>query len=682
MKARLHLGLAFGLMCLVGALALVIGHRSVLAINGFSNNQELPLPPLAPIANSGVSFIVRGLEPSVRVAPDGTVYVSSIRGVPTGVDLHRYYAAADGPAGLGGIYPFKYEGQPDNCGIFNMSQGGCANNSLDPLGVGLGGGDVDIAVNYPTTGTPNLALVSLTLAPGITGTHSADRGHTFSAPNPLVALIPGDDRQWIDGTDALTVYLNYHDAETFNIDVQRSNDGGQTYLDGFAEAIDAQTLPAVGGVPPTNSANIAGQIKVDRSSSCPSRGNLYQIFVAPDSAAENLAGGALRSIYVGVSTDVNMGLPVFTFTDHKVFTGPAGAQNQGAGNLFPVLAVDDFGFVYAAWSVNSDIFYSFSTDQGTTWSSPINVSFPVNGGHANLFPWIAADANGHVGIVWFGDDRAGNSNDRASLEPGHPASQGAACTSGSTCMQNWAKWNVYYAESVNGHDAPPFFVRSVISDHVIHRGTISTGGLGGGADRSLADLFQIAFDPQHFANVAFSDDHLINTEVSGSDNGFDNPTSRRKIRANFTHQLAATAGFVVGGNCAGQPPPPGGEKITGGGQVASQTPGQTANFGFIANSNKPNASLSYHDDGANGGAIDVHSANTSVPSMTFSGNCATFKGDAKVNQQLGYKYTVNACDNGEPGAGKDTFFISVTGPNFSYSNGGFITEGNIQIHKQ
>jgi len=682
MKARLHLGLAFGLMCLVGALALVIGHRSVLAINGFSNNQELPLPPLAPIANSGVSFIVRGLEPSVRVAPDGTVYVSSIRGVPTGVDLHRYYAAADGPAGLGGIYPFKYEGQPDNCGIFNMSQGGCANNSLDPLGVGLGGGDVDIAVNYPTTGTPNLALVSLTLAPGITGTHSADRGHTFSAPNPLVALIPGDDRQWIDGTDALTVYLNYHDAETFNIDVQRSNDGGQTYLDGFAEAIDAQTLPAVGGVPPTNSANIAGQIKVDRSSSCPSRGNLYQIFVAPDSAAENLAGGALRSIYVGVSTDVNMGLPVFTFTDHKVFTGPAGAQNQGAGNLFPVLAVDDFGFVYAAWSVNSDIFYSFSSDQGTTWSSPINVSFPVNGGHANLFPWIAADANGHVGIVWFGDDRAGNSNDRASLEPGHPASQGAACTSGSTCMQNWAKWNVYYAESVNGHDAPPFFVRSVISDHVIHRGTISTGGLGGGADRSLADLFQIAFDPQHFANVAFSDDHLINTEVSGSDNGFDNPTSRRKIRANFTHQLAATAGFVVGGNCAGQPPPPGGEKITGGGQVASQTPGQTANFGFIANSNKPNASLSYHDDGANGGAIDVHSANTSVPSMTFSGNCATFKGDAKVNQQLGYKYTVNACDNGEPGAGKDTFFISVTGPNFSYSNGGFITEGNIQIHKQ
>src|SRR6266850_3125041 len=208
MKARLPFGLALGLtclVCLVGALALLIGHGSVLAINGFSDNQELPLPLLAPIANSGVSFIVRGLEPSVRVAPDGAVYVSSIRGVPGGVDLHRYYAPVDGPSGPGGTYPFKYEGQPDNCGLFNASQGGCANNGLDPLGVGLGGGDVDLAVNYPASGTPNLALVSLTLAPGVTGTHSTTRGDSFSTPNPAVALIPGDDRQWIDGTDAQTV---------------------------------------------------------------------------------------------------------------------------------------------------------------------------------------------------------------------------------------------------------------------------------------------------------------------------------------------------------------------------------------------------------------------------------------------------------------------------------------------
>jgi len=141
-------------------------------------------------------------------------------------------------------------------------------------------------------------------------------------------------------------------------------------VDGFGEAIDPQTFPAAGGVPATNSANVAGQIKVDRSSSCPSNGNLYQVFVAPDSVTENLTGGALRSAYVGVSTDVKMGLPVFTFTDHKIFAGPAGAQNQGAVQSFPALAVDNFGFVYAVWSDNSKILFSASPDQGTTWTTP------------------------------------------------------------------------------------------------------------------------------------------------------------------------------------------------------------------------------------------------------------------------------------------------------------------------
>src|SRR3989442_12011475 len=110
---------------------------SVSAINGFSPNQELALPLLAPIAKSGVSFIVRGLEPSTRVDKDGTVYVSSIRGVPGGVDLHRYSPAVAPAPAMDGTYPFKYEGQPDNCGLFNASQGGCANNQLDPVDLGL-----------------------------------------------------------------------------------------------------------------------------------------------------------------------------------------------------------------------------------------------------------------------------------------------------------------------------------------------------------------------------------------------------------------------------------------------------------------------------------------------------------------------------------------------------------------
>lgn len=69
--------------------------------------------------------------------------------------------------------------------------------------------------------------------------------------------------------------------------------------------------------------------------------------------------------------------------------------------------------------------------------------------------------------------------------------------------------NVYVAEAVNGHDTSPAFTQSVATDHVIHSGTISTGGLTGNADRSLGDFFQIAIDPtNHQVNIAFDDDHV------------------------------------------------------------------------------------------------------------------------------------------------------------------------------
>src|SRR3989454_596897 len=254
----------------------------------FSPNQSLCLPQLAPTPTglSPLAFIVQGVEPGDRVDAQGTVYVVSIRGVPGGVDSWRWYGKLDGPANTTNhTLPFKYEGQPDNCGIYSFTNGGCANNVGTPENLGLapGGGDADLAVNSPDpiSHIPNLPLTSLLLAPGVTGTYSADRGNNFTAPNVAEALIPGDDRQWNDAIDSKTVYLAYHDIGTFSIDVQRSLDGGATYGAAVGEAIDAATFPAAGDVTPTSAANLAAQIEVDLSS-CSSRGNLYQLFVAPD----------------------------------------------------------------------------------------------------------------------------------------------------------------------------------------------------------------------------------------------------------------------------------------------------------------------------------------------------------------------------------------------------------------
>src|SRR5437660_1522322 len=136
MKTRLRFVVGLASLIVVGGTLFGFGF---FFVSGFSPNQELPLAPLAPIGGptGPVAFINRALEPSIRVspAPDNTVYVSSIRGVPGGVDLWRSYAPIDGGPNGDDTYNFKYEGQPDGCGVLA--------NGCQFLGIAEGGGDVD-----------------------------------------------------------------------------------------------------------------------------------------------------------------------------------------------------------------------------------------------------------------------------------------------------------------------------------------------------------------------------------------------------------------------------------------------------------------------------------------------------------------------------------------------------------
>jgi hypothetical protein len=435
----------------------------------YTPNESLCLP-----AGAG-----QAVEPSMTVDSQGTIYVESIRGVPGGLDLWRWYQAKDGAPNANGTLPFKYEGQPD-CGIFLTT-------FCTKTGVAPGGGDGDVTVNIADPSNqdiPNLAVVSLSAAE-ITGSESTDRADTFSTPNPATAGVPFDDRMWLDGLDDPNhVYMEYHDfGTTSQIFVQRSNNGGQTYTDATGVAIDALTEPSAG--PPTG--NIAGQIKVDKSKSV-SHGNLYQVFIGPDNPVDN-ANSIMNAVYVGVASNVSLTNPALTFTDHKIFSCGAGSKcpsGLGLGNLFPTLAVDEFGYVYAAWSDGTDVYYSYSTNHGTSWSPAIKVTQgTTQAGKPNVFTWMAADANGHVAIAWYGANQAGNSN----------------------TLPLTAQWNVFVAETVNGHAATPAFTFSQATDHANHTGQISTGGTLGSSDRSLADFFQIAMDPTHLVNIAFADNH-------------------------------------------------------------------------------------------------------------------------------------------------------------------------------
>jgi hypothetical protein len=362
-------------------------------------------------------------------------------------------------------------------------------------GFAPGGGDGDVAVNNPdpsNANTPNLAVVSLSAAE-VTGSHSTKRADAFSTPNPATAGVPFDDRMWLDGVnDASHVYMEYHDfGTTSQIFVQRSSDGGETYSGALGAAVDAATEPSVG--PPTG--NIAGQIKVDNSS-CASH-----------------------------------------------------------GNLFPGLAVDNFGYIYAAWSDNTDVYYSFSTNHGTRWSPAIKVTRNTSqAGKSTVFPWIAADGNGHVAIAWYGADQAGNSN---------------------TVPAASTHWNVFVAESVRGHAISPVFAFSQATDHSNHTGQISTGGLLGSSDRSLADFFQIGMDPNHLVNIAYADNHAGPSVTY------------------FTQQRTATAGIAITGKCAGTS-----HEAAGSGHLNGKHGGQ-AQFSFnYDDSNQPTGSVSFSDSGS------------------------------------------------------------------------------------
>jgi hypothetical protein len=248
-------------------------------------------------------------------------------------------------------------------------------------------------------------------------------------------------------------------------------------------------------------------------------------------------------------------------------------------------------------------------------------------GKSNVFPWVAADGDGHVAIAWYGADQAGNSN----------------------TVPLTTKWNVYVAESVNGHAITPVFTLSQATDHVNHTGQISTGGLLGSSDRSLADFFQIAIDPtSHLINVAYADNHA-GTSVSY-----------------FTRQRTATAGIATKGKCAGSSHEAGGK----GDQAGNH--GGSAHFDFNHDdSNQQSDSADFSDPGAG-----INFQATQVTSAAFDevAHSVTLTGLGTDNG-LQVAFTIVAVDSSLVPPGLFSITLSDV-----YSNSGNLLDGGITVY--
>lgn len=114
--------------------------------------------------------------------------------------------------------------------------------------------------------------------------------------------------------------------------------------------------------------------------------------------------------------------------------------------------------------------------------------------------------------------------------------------------------------------------------------------------------------------------------------------------------------------------------VTGGGFI--NVDGGKANFGFVAGF-KP------HQDTVSGqfNYIDhmagIHVKSVSITSYAGTGNTRTFSGEAKINGELGFTFTVIVTDNGEPGRNSDIFSIEISN---GYNASGVLAGGNVQLH--
>ncbi len=381
-------------------------------------------------------------EPQIRADATGTFYVSSELGLGSGTlawkssDGGLHYTALESPNQL----------------------------SQEAGGLAPGGGDTDLGVapEANASGVHNVYVASLSLA-NVTVSASQDGGTTWSK-NVLSATIAGDDREWIAADQAAKVCISYHDVATFNIDVNCSLDAGATFTQ-LGSAIDAAHLFLLQN-------NSTGNLAIDPASHV-----IYQTFSGIATVTEALLPSHFHAVWLAVSRDGGK-----TFTDYPVYVNPDPSVDYG--HQFVNVSVDGAGTVYVVYNDNHNLFYSFSTDGGQTWSGPTQVNQAPSA--TAIMPWSVACAPGELDVVWYGT----SFYDGVTAPDNYPAS---------------AAWYVFFAQNLNAAGGGGF--TQVAATPVIHFGGVCEGGISCTGNRDLFDDFGIAVAPTTgFASITYSDD--------------------------------------------------------------------------------------------------------------------------------------------------------------------------------
>jgi len=307
-----------------------------------------------------------GTEPSLRIAPDGTVYVAAPCGLDNSACKSGLLWRSDDH---GRTFQLKDMGLP-----------------LYLRGAGVGSGDSELAL--PANG--NVVYADL-WAGEVSVSTSMDRGESFLVTNPVGGAVPVVDRQWMEA-DGDTVYLAFQQLES-GVYVVKSTDGGVTF-------------PFVSLALPRVSSDGLWHVGIEGNLALGASHEVYMVYpmfrTGLDDPTNTLVPLFNTPARIMVAKSVDGGL---TWTSSLVAQVPGPVNNH-----FPALATDSAGNLYVAWSESradgsgADIWFSRSLDGGQTWLAPLEVSASPQGDAHEV--WIVAGAPGKVAIAYYGTDAA------------------------------------------------------------------------------------------------------------------------------------------------------------------------------------------------------------------------------------------------------------------------------------
>jgi len=391
-------------------------------------------------------------------------------------------------------------------------------------------GDVTNAVSYSG------ALYNGQICGDVTILHSCiyrslDGGHSWTTQNILADNHPGaSDRPWIDvypkknttptasDPDKDTVYLEFH---TFSPDdlvyVTVSHDGGATFSP--PHVIESDT-----NADDSTCNTIPGGITVDQDT-----GTVYALWLSGNDVESNVQTGCnytqigpFNKAWVSTSTDGGN-----TWSSSLAWEGAFNATTKigdNADKIFSTITVDSghqvhialsvrhnddpVGFV-AACTLNSqtcqedpqptDLYLVTSPDQGRHWTAPFKINKTTG---SFFFPWLAAGSAGIVDSAYYSS---------STLQPNKPTS---------VWFVGFSQITGAVATYRNGpratYASTPVATDQILLDpNPIHGDGTTGGGICTfgifcsavpGANRGLADVFEVHVDPAGGANVAWTKD--------------------------------------------------------------------------------------------------------------------------------------------------------------------------------